>query len=51
MDQKKTGGNENETGDRHPKSVLKWLQNGEKLHPTQKPLELCEAIMVNKKLF
>ena len=36
---------ENITGDRHPKSVLKFLQNGEKLHPTQKPLELCEWLI------
>lgn len=35
----------NETGDRHPKSVLKFHQNGEKLHPTQKPLDLCEWII------
>ena len=31
---------ENITGDRHPKSVLKFHQNVDKLHPTQKPLEL-----------
>ena len=36
---------ENITGDRHPKSVLKFLQNGDKLHPTQKPLELCEWLI------
>jgi len=36
---------ENTTGDRHPKSVLKYHQSGEKLHPTQKPLELCEWLI------
>ena len=36
---------ENITGDRHPKSVLKYHQSGEKLHPTQKPLELCEWLI------
>ena len=36
---------ENITGDRHPKSVLKFHQTGEKLHPTQKPLELCEWLI------
>ena len=36
---------ENKTGDRHPKSVLKYHQSGEKLHPTQKPLELCEWLV------
>ena len=36
---------ENVTGDRHPKSVLNFLQNGDKLHPTQKPLELCEWLI------
>jgi site-specific DNA-methyltransferase (adenine-specific) len=36
---------ENTTGDRHPKSVLKFHQNGDKLHPTQKPLELCEWLI------
>jgi site-specific DNA-methyltransferase (adenine-specific) len=41
----KTGTSYNETGDRHPKSVLKFHQNGEKLHPTQKPLELCEWLI------
>jgi len=29
------------TGDRHPRSVLKYLQNVEKLHSTQKPVDLC----------
>ena len=33
---------ENKTGDRHPRSVIKYHQNDKKLHPTQKPLELCE---------
>ena len=35
----------NITGDRHPRSVLKYLQNGEKLHPTQKPVDLCEWLI------
>ena len=35
----------NITGDRHPKSVLKYHQSSEKLHPTQKPLELCEFLI------
>lgn len=35
----------NESGERHPKSVLKFLQNKNKLHPTQKPLELCEWLI------
>ena len=35
----------NITGDRHPKSVLKYHQSSEKLHPTQKPLELCEWLI------
>ena len=33
---------ENTTGDRHPKSVMKCHQSDEKLHPTQKPSDLCE---------
>jgi site-specific DNA-methyltransferase (adenine-specific) len=36
---------ENITGDRHPKSVLKYNQSSEKLHPTQKPIELCEWLI------
>jgi DNA modification methylase len=36
---------ENKTGDRHPRSVLKYHQKDEKLHPTQKPLELCEWLI------
>ena len=36
---------ENKTGDRHPKSVLKYNQSSEKLNPTQKPLELCEWLI------
>ena len=35
----------NETGDRHPLSVLKFHQSGDKLHPTQKPVELCEWLI------
>jgi hypothetical protein len=30
---------ENTTEDRHPNSVIKFHQSGEKLHPTQKPLD------------
>ena len=36
---------ETNTSERFPKSVLKYHQNGEKLHPTQKPLELCEWLI------
>ena len=43
--QEKVIDHSNETGDRHPKSVLKFHQNGDKLHPTQKPLELCEWLI------
>jgi len=35
----------NETGDRHPRSVLKFHQSDEHLHPTQKPVELCEWLV------
>jgi DNA modification methylase len=42
---KERQGLENKTGDRHPKSVLKFHQKDEKLHPTQKPLELCEWLI------
>ena len=34
-----------DTSERFPKSVLKYHQNGDKLHPTQKPLELCEWLI------
>jgi len=33
------------TNERFPRSVLKYHQNGDKLHPTQKPLELCEWLI------
>ena len=33
------------TSERFPKSVLKYHQDKEKLHPTQKPLELCEWLI------
>ena len=33
-------GHENITGDRHPRSVIKCHQSVEKLHPTQKPVDL-----------
>jgi site-specific DNA-methyltransferase (adenine-specific) len=32
----------NETGERHPRSVLKFASNKRTVHPTQKPAELCE---------
>ena len=35
----------NTTGDTHPKSVLKYHQSNEHLHPTQKPLDLCEWLI------
>jgi site-specific DNA-methyltransferase (adenine-specific) len=35
----------NITGDRQPTSILKFHQSDEKLHPTQKPLELCEWLI------
>jgi len=35
----------NQSGLRYPRSVLKFHQNGKKLHPTQKPLELCEWLI------
>ncbi len=37
--------NENTTGERHPVSIIKCHQSGEKLHRTQKPLELCEWLV------
>ena len=33
------------TNERYPRSVLKYHQNGDKLHPTQKPLELYEWLI------
>ena len=36
---------ENTTGDRHPKSIIKFHQSDEKLHPTQKPSDLCEWLI------
>ena len=33
------------TNERFPRSVIKYHQNDEKLHPTQKPLELCEWLI------
>jgi site-specific DNA-methyltransferase (adenine-specific) len=38
-------GSENTTGDRHPNSVIKCHQSDEKLHPTQKPVDLCEWLI------
>ena len=32
-------------GERFPKSVLKYGRDKKKLHPTQKPLELCEWLI------
>ena len=34
-----------DTNEKFPRSVLKYHQNGDKLHPTQKPLELCEWLI------
>ena len=34
-----------DTNERFPKSVLKYHQTCDKLHPTQKPLELCEWLI------
>lgn len=36
---------ENKTGDRYPSSIITFHQSGEKLHRTQKPLELCEWLI------
>ena len=36
---------ENKSGDRHPRSVMKYHQSDEKLHPTQKPSNLCEYLI------
>jgi site-specific DNA-methyltransferase (adenine-specific) len=35
----------NNTGERHPKSVLKFHQSDSKIHPTQKPVLLCEWLI------
>mgnify|MGYP003903534661 CR=1 FL=1 len=35
----------NRTGDRHPQSIINFHQSDEKLHPTQKPSELCEWLI------
>lgn len=37
--------NENISGDRYPRSVIKINCDKEKLHPTQKPLEMCEWLV------
>jgi DNA modification methylase len=42
---KRIPSHENITGDRHPRSVIKCLQSGEKLHPTQKQVDLCEWLI------
>jgi site-specific DNA-methyltransferase (adenine-specific) len=36
---------DNPTGDRFPVSILKYGHTGKKLHPTQKPTELCEWLI------
>ena len=36
---------DNTTGDRHPKSIINFHQSDEKLHPTQKPSDLCEWLI------
>lgn len=41
----KTYKHKNLTGDRFPKSILKYKQPAKSLHPTQKPLELCEWLI------
>ena len=33
------------SGDRHPTSIIKFGNDKEKLHPTQKPVQLCEWII------
>jgi site-specific DNA-methyltransferase (adenine-specific) len=33
------------TSERFPRSVIKYHQDGEKLHHTQKPLRLCEWLI------
>ena len=35
----------NITGDRHPKSIIKCHQSDSKIHPTQKPVLLCEWLI------
>lgn len=35
----------NNTGDRFPTSVLKYHQTDKKIHPTQKPIELCDWLI------
>lgn len=35
----------NNTGDRYPSSILKFGYDKEKLHPTQKPILLCEYLI------
>lgn len=32
-------------GDRHPKSIIKFHQSDDKLHPTQKPVDQCEWLI------
>lgn len=36
---------ENKTGDRHPHSILKFNNPVKSLHPTQKPVDLCEWLI------
>lgn len=36
---------ENKSGDRYPKSVLKFDNPSKKLHPTEKPVALCEWLI------
>lgn len=36
---------ENKTGDRHPKSILYFGHDNDKVHPTQKPIALCEWLI------
>ena len=43
--QKRIPLSENKTGDRHPHSILKFNQPQKSLHPTQKPVDLCEWLI------
>lgn len=36
---------DNPTGLRHPKTIQKFIRDKEKLHPTQKPVALCEYLI------
>lgn len=38
---------ENTTGDRHPKSIIRFSSDKDKLHPTQKPIELFKWLILS----